>query len=227
MQPHRVGAFELETPGRSIHDVWVVDGIAYSSNWADGIVAVDVGGGGQGGSPRNPIELGRTSYPSGWNHAAIPFTGDNTGKFYMIAGDEARLDADTADYEGEPGLMAGWVRFFEWDEWDSPAEVARYEVPEAGAHNLWVDEENEILYVAFYQGGLRVVDISGELLGDLYRQGREIAYFLSFDPEGHVPNSPNVWGPQPYKGNIFFSDFYSGLWAVRFKDDAAEKTIED
>jgi hypothetical protein len=24
-----------------------------------------------------------------------------------------------------------------------------------------------------------------------------------------------TWGPQPYKGNVFFSDFNSGLWSVR------------
>ena len=35
--PHRVGTFELDTPGHSIHDVWITDGIAYSSNWADGL----------------------------------------------------------------------------------------------------------------------------------------------------------------------------------------------
>ena len=42
--PFRVGIYELNTPGHSIHDVWVEDGIAYSSNWADGVHAVDVGG---------------------------------------------------------------------------------------------------------------------------------------------------------------------------------------
>jgi hypothetical protein len=60
-----------------------------------------------------------------------------------------------------------------------------------------------------------VVDVSGELMGDLYRQGREIAKFYSDDSEGYVPNAPFVWGPQPHKGTIFFSDFHSGLWAVR------------
>jgi hypothetical protein len=38
--PYRVGRFELDTPGHSIHDVWVTDGIAVSSNWSDGLVAV-------------------------------------------------------------------------------------------------------------------------------------------------------------------------------------------
>ena len=52
---------------------------------------------------------------------------------------------------------------------ENPREVARYEVPEAGAHNLWIEDDK--MYVAYYQAGLRVVDVSGELRGDLYRQG--------------------------------------------------------
>jgi hypothetical protein len=26
-----------------------------------------------------------------------------------------------------------------------------------------------------------------------------------------------TWGPQPHKGNLFFSEFNSGLWAVRLE----------
>ena len=87
--PRRVGSFELETPGHSIHDVWVVDGVAYSSNWDDGVVLVDVGGGGHGGSPENPVLMGSYTYPSGWNHAAFPYKSEESGKFYVVAGDEA------------------------------------------------------------------------------------------------------------------------------------------
>ena len=109
---------------------------------------------------------------------------------------------------------AGWIHVIDWSDWDNPKEVARYQVPEAGSHNLWV--ENDTLYVGYYYpGGLRVVDVSGELMGDLYRQGREISMFVPFDPDGYVANAPFVWGPQPYKGNIFFTDFNSGLWSVR------------
>lgn len=87
-KPYRVGRFELDTPGHGIHDVWVVDGIAYSSNWTDGVVAVDVGGGGCGGSFKNPVFLGSHSYPSAWNHAAFPYRSQSTGKFYVFMGDE-------------------------------------------------------------------------------------------------------------------------------------------
>ena len=213
--PYRVGRFELDTPGHSIHDVWVVDGIAYSSNWEDGVVAVDVGGGGKGGAPNNPVLLGNTPYPSGWNHAAYPYKSESTGKFLMIGGDEA-FPYQTMGEPGTPDRAAGWIHIFEWDEWESAREVARYQVPEAGTHNLWV--EDDILYIGYYNGGLRVVDISGEMRGDLYRQGREIAVFRPQDPESFIPNSAMVWGPQPYKDHIFVADHNSGLWAVKLVD---------
>ena len=89
-------------------------------------------------------------------------------------------------------------------------------MPEAGTHNLWV--EDDILYIAYYNGGLRVVDISGEMRGDLYRQGREIASFRPYDPETVKPNSPFVWGPQPFKGHIYIADNTSGLWALKLVD---------
>lgn len=206
--PYRVSTFELDTPGHSVHDVWVVDGIAYSSNWGDGVVAVDVGGmasgdmPGAGGSLENPVQLGSFTYPSGWNHAAFPFKSESSDKFYIAAGDEAFPD----------GIPAGWIHFFELDNWEQAKEVARYEVPEAGTHNLWIVDD--IMFVAYYQGGLRIVDVSGELMGNLYDQGREIAKFLPTTSEGIAPNSPQAWGPQPYKGLIYVSDMNSGLWAL-------------
>ena len=114
-----------------------------------------------------------------------------------------------------PGRMKGWLHVVEFDGWDKPTEIARYKVADFGTHNYWVDPDEEVLYVAFYQGGLRVLDISGELVGDLYAQGREIGRFYADDPGGYIPNSPMAWGPQVHKGTIFFSDFHSGLWAVK------------
>lgn len=225
--PYRVSRFELDTPGHSIHDVWVEDGIAYSSNWDDGVVAVDVGstpsarspeGHSQGvGSPSNPVKLGSYTYPSGWNHAAFPFKSESTGDFYVIAGDEAFPNG--INVENEPTVPAGWIHFIKFEGgWDHPKEVARYQVPEAGTHNMWV--KGDTLYVAYYNAGLRVVDISGELMGNLYEQGREIAKYVPTHHEGRVPNAPMAWGPQPYKGYIFMSDWNSGLWAFELVDDS-------
>lgn len=209
--PVKVGSFELDTPGHAIHDVWVEDGIAYSSNWRDGVVLVDVGNGIAGGSPEQPVQFAQYAYPSGANHAAFPFRSQSTGKFYVIAGDEIMPGFDP----DKPGETMGYLHFIDFTDPENPREVARYQVPEAGTHNLWV--EGDRLYAAFYNGGLRVIDISGELEGDLYRQGREIARYSAYDPEGKVPNAPMTWGPQPHKGHVFFSEFNSGLWAVKLE----------
>ena len=213
-KPYRVGRYQLEEAGNAIHDIWVVDGVAFTSNWKDGVVALDVGGGGIGGSPRQPKMLGRYSYPNGWNHAAFPYRSPSTGKFYVFAGDEAfpyaRLQSDRG---AVPNRAAGWIHVIEWESWDAPREVARYQVPEAGSHNFWI--EDDVLYAAFYNGGLRAVDLSGELRGDLYRQGREIAFWEPQDPEGFVPNAAFSWSAQLHGDTIFLSDWNSGLWAVR------------
>ncbi|MCB9882527.1 MAG: hypothetical protein H6834_12115 [Planctomycetes bacterium] len=209
--PGRVGEFELDTPGHSIHDVWVVDGIAYSSNWGDGIQIVDVGNGVAGGTRENPVAMSSYAYPTGWNHAAFPYKNEQTGKFYVVAGDEAfPFGLHVVD---KPTYPRGWIHFIDFTDLKHPSEVARYQVPEAGTHNLWI--EDDVLYVAYYNAGLRVVDVSGELLGNLYDQGREIAFVLPEHHEGHIANAAMTWGPQPYKGVIYVSDWNSGLWAYR------------
>ncbi len=212
--PHRVGRFELDTPGHGIHDVWVVDGIAYTSNWGDGVVLIDVGNGIMGGSPSNPIKI--TSYADfgGATHAAFPYESP-TGKFYVFMGDERGRPGFAGQEGNVPPLMGGYIHIVDFTDPMNPEEVARYEVPEAGSHNLWIEDDK--LYAAYYNGGMRVVDISGELKGNLMYQNREIARYLAYDPEGYVPNAPFTWGPQPYKGNLFFAEHNSGLWAVKLQ----------
>ena len=214
--PFRVSSFELDTLGHAIHDVWVEDGIAYSSNWRDGVVLVDVGNGIAGGSPDNPVQFASYADPQSATHAAFPFRSESTGKFYVITGDEIFLPEQNPG--GRPMWAAGYLHIVDFTDFRNPVEVARFEVPEAGSHNLWI--EDDILYAAFYQGGLRVVDLSGELMGDLYRQGREIAAFRPNDPDGFVSNESMVWGAQPYKGLIYFSDSRNGLWVVELVDES-------
>ncbi|HIN26513.1 MAG TPA: hypothetical protein EYM74_04290 [Candidatus Marinimicrobia bacterium] len=229
--PWRVGSYELNTPGHSIHDVWVENGIAYSSNWNDGVHIFDIGGlnfseqnrhtimknpvlqAAGKGSPRKPTLMSSKTDTTGRNHAAFPFLSKSTGNFYVIAGDE-HFPFGLGEIENmEPANPRGGYHFLNMNDYNVPVEEAIYQVPEAGSHNLWV--KGDTLYTAFYQGGLRVVDISGELLGDLYKQGREIAFYLSNHKNGRMSNATMVWGPQPYKNHIFFSDMNSGLYAVQ------------
>ena len=231
--PFRVGVYELDTPGHSLHDVWIENGIAYSSNWSDGVVAVDIGGmkfdeadrsnsqfnpllakAGQG-SPSNPVKLASMGDPTGRNHAAFPFLSKSTGNFYIIAGDE-NFPWGVLATKGQPSNPRGGFHFLNFTDPDNPKEEALYEVPEAGSHNLWVF--GDILITGNYQGGLRIVDISGELLGDIYKQGREIGHYVPYHKEGKIPNAPMVWGAQPYKDYIFFADMNSGLYCIQLVD---------
>lgn len=221
-KPHRVGKFEIDNPARSIHDVWIENGIAYSSNWNDGIIMVDIGNGIAGGTPANPVEIARSKVEGDANHAAFPYRSMSTGKFYVIAGDEIFPTSwfGKQNQDMEVFTPAGYLHFIDFTDPQNPKEVARYEVPEAGSHNFWI--EDDLLYIGYYNGGVRVVDLSGDLMGDLYQQGREIAHYVPADPKAFVPNFAMIWGAQPYKGHIFFSDFNSGLWSVKLSEGVVD-----
>jgi hypothetical protein len=223
---------EYNHPNSRIHDVWVNDGLAYSSEWGTGVVVVDVGNGGWGGSVENPVFVTNYPTPSGQTHAAFPYYQESTGKTYLFLGDEimnrrglawagypSEMGSYSSQYDpqtgtgGIPLVTRGYIQIVDFTDPENPAMVARYEVPEFGTHNMWIEDDK--LYQAYYEGGLRVVDVSGELMGNLYTQGREIAVFKSASPAGYTPNATMVWGAQPYKGHVFFSDTNSGLWSVK------------
>lgn len=214
---------EYNHPDSRVHDVWVYDGVAYSSEWGTGVVVVDVGNGRWGGTIENPVFVTNVPYPVGATHAAYPYFQEETGKFYLFLGDEIMNREGAAwggaslgripERGGTPSVTRGYIHVIDFTDPENPTDVARYEVPEFGTHNLWV--EDDVMYVAYYEGGVRTVDVSGELMGNLATQGREIAVYKAFDPDGYTANAPMAWGPQPHKGNLFFSDFNSGLWSVK------------
>lgn len=202
-----VGRWQIDSEQRSLHDVIVQDGYLYASYWDDGAVILDVGAGTHGGTPRTPTFVSVFKYPIGNTHTAWRY-----GK-YLFVGDEifpAGWDADSAIH------ARGYIHVLDMTDIENPVEVAKYEVPEAGAHNIWVEDDK--LYVGYYQAGLRVVDVSGELRGDLYAQGREIATILTTDAETTTPNWPMSWGAQIFKGRIYSSDLNSGLWITELKE---------
>ena len=219
--PHRVSDFRLPTDGREIsdyegtHDIWVVDGVAYTSNWGDGVAAIDVGGGDRGGSPSNPVLMYRFGDVGGSTHAVFPYWSP-TGRFYIFMGDEiVETSFNVAARTRTPPYMAGYIHVVDFTDPDHPEEIARYDVPGAGSHNMWIDGDR--LYAAFYNGGMRVIDISGELKGNLALQGRDIAHYEANDPDGFIPNAPFTWGGQVHKGHLFMAEKHSGLWAVKLE----------
>lgn len=222
---------EYDHPDSRVHDVWVHDGIAYSAEWGTGVVVVDVGNGRWGGSIERPTLVTTFPLPSGRTHAVFPYYQEATETFYLFVGDEIvnrrgkawegtgpdhRVQYDpTTGKGGYPRATSGYIQIVDFTDPSAPEMVARYHVDEYGTHNMWV--EDDILYQAYYEGGVRMVDISGPLMGNLYTQGREIAVFKAHDPVGYIPNSPGAWSVMPHKGRIFFSDINSGLWSIRLQ----------
>ena len=206
---------DREVVGRYLHDLQVKDGLAYLAYWRDGLVVLDVGNGIKGGSPEHPQLVSQLRfnhhelYGNGWlagTHSVFRY------KNYVFVGDEVFPPIfDIHDRKRIP--VRGIVHVVDVSDINNPRKVAEYPVPEAGAHNMWVD--NDIMYMGYYNGGGRIVDVSGELRGDLYRQGREIGRLWAGDPEGYRPNLPFTWGAQPHNGLIYFNDVHSGIWIVK------------
>ncbi len=201
--------------GRYLHDLQIVDGLAYLAYWRDGAVILDVGNGIKGGSPEHPQFVANYRfnydelYGSSWlagAHAIYRY------KNYLFVGDEVfPADFDIASKNRIP--VRGIAHVLDVSDLSHPREVATYSVPEAGSHNIWVFDD--VLYMGYYNGGARVLDVSGELRGELYNQGREIAHFWSGDPQGFRPNLPFAWGAYPYKGLIYVNDVHAGLWIIK------------
>lgn len=236
--PKEVARFQVENPtvvtlntemgsmssGRYLHDLQVKDGIAYLAYWRDGLVILDVGNGVAGGSPENPKVISQYKfnhyelYGDGWlagTHSVFRY------KNYLFVGDEVfPAIFNIEDRDRIP--VRAICHVMDVSDLKHPKEVAQYEAPEGGSHNFWA--ANDMLYEGYYSGGARVLDISGELRGDLYRQGREIARFWTGDSKGFRPNLPFTWGGQPcsvtcdtpeLNSLMYFNDIHSGLWITK------------
>lgn len=210
--------------GLYLHDLQVKDGLAYLAYWRDGLVILDVGNGMKGGSPEHPQVVSRFF----WNHHELYGDGWIAGthsmfryKNYLFVGDEVLPDIFNIGGRDRIPTRA-ILHVLDVTDIEHPREVAQYQVPEGGSHNFWVADD--VLYEGYYNGGGRVLDVSGELRGDIYRQGREIARLWTGDPKGFRPNLPMTWGGQPcsvkcssdlLNGLIYFNDINSGLWIAK------------
>ena len=231
-KPQYVG--EYDHPESRVHDVWVNDGIAYSSEWGTGVVAVDVGNGKWGGTITAPKLIATYPTTSGATHEIYPYHQKSTGKTYLFLGDEimsrqGRVWEGTAYAQdlfggnptrgGVPQTSAGYTHIIDFTDPKNPQNIAKYHQEEFGAHDIIV--QDDVMYQAYYDGGLRIVDVSGELIGNLAEQRREIAVFKPFDPKGFTPNASFVMNAMPWKGHILFTDFNSGLWSAKLEPKAA------
>jgi hypothetical protein len=194
-----------------VHDVFVRDGILFTALWDEGMTIWDIGGAGSG-SVSNPIALGSLATVDGSAHNIWWYHNSNTGeKRYAFVGEEA---------PGAFGSQAsGDIHVVDVSDFAAPREVAFFHLDGAGTHNFSVDEFRGILYAAFYNGGVRAIDITGDLSScdaahkdpkfgrcDLRRMGRELAH----GPTADFP--VYVWGVQLSGGHLYASDMLNGIW---------------
>ena len=201
-----------------IHDTNIRSGILFTALWNDGLTAWDLGGCGQGGTPANPVSL--VSYktvavdganPSvhniWWLHSA------DGSRRYLLVGEEQPI--------GQIGVSSGGdIHVVDISNPVSPKEVAFFHVPNAGTHNFSVDEAHGVLYAAYYNAGVRAIDVRGDLSActgaaktsdgrcDLAAEGRELGHGLTGTPNLYV------WGVVYDAGKLYVSGMVHGLYVL-------------
>jgi len=195
-----------------VHDTFVRDGILFTALWNDGIKIWDIGGGGRGGTPSNPIALSTLATLGGEAHNIWWYKDAGGTKRFAFVGQEG------ASYVGS--YSTGDIHVVDVSDLAQPHEVAFYHIDGAGTHNFWVDESRGILYAAYYNGGVRALNITGDLSScsgserdfigrcDLGAMGREVAHGLLDGPPVYV------WGVQLAGGQLYASDMLNGIWKL-------------
>jgi hypothetical protein len=204
------------TMGRPfLHDVFVRDGLLFTALWHDGLTIWDIGGGGRGGTPSAPVQVGNVQTVNGYVHnVAWVHLPNGGGKRYAWVGEEG-----PGSVVG--GTASGDVHVVDVTDLSQPREVAFYTVPGAGVHNFAVDEANGVLYAAYYNAGIRAFDVRGDLGAcdashkapdgrcDLAKAGRVLASTLATRPEPVY-----VWGVALEGSSLYASDMWNGLWKL-------------
>jgi hypothetical protein len=210
-------------PMKHLRHVSVAYGLAFLSYWDDGLIIVDVGNGVRNGTPQSPQYVSQFRYRTeiqgrefGNTNVAVPYTNEAGNMYVFVADEIVPSDFDIRRPQSSP---LGQIRVLDLRNVAAPVEVAQYRLPRAGPGRFWI--ENDVLYVGHYNAGLRAVDISGTLRGDLGQQGREIAAVSTADGAAFVADRPFTWDVRPHGGSVFALDFNSGLWATRLEQGPA------
>jgi hypothetical protein len=200
-----------------IHDVFVRDGWLFAALWNEGLVIFDIGA--ESGSPASPREVGRVVTQGGNVHNVWWFHDPRDGsRLYAFVGEE-RFDGFIIG-----NASAGDVHVVDVSDMANPHEVAFFSVDGAGAHNFVMDEVSGVLYAAFYNGGVRALDVRGDLSAcsaaeraadgrcDLRLMGRELAAALVSPAGGALADRRSIWGVALRGSSLYASDMLHGLW---------------
>lgn len=206
--PRLVSRWSLGSEVGRLHGISVRNGLAYVAGGVEGMIVLDVGAGIEGGTVDRPREVSR-HVGSLRGPASRPVDAAGATRFRDLVFVAHRGDPDCAGCGDD---ARGYVEVVDVTDVRQPRGVAFYAVPGGAATDLHV--QDELLYVAANRGGVRVVDVSGELRDDLWRQGRDVGWRATGAPDGRVPNLSAAVGVQAYKGRVYASDEGSGLWIL-------------
>ena len=193
-----------------IHDVFVRDSLLFTAEWNNGMSIWDIGGS-RGGSPANPILISNVRTVGGevhnmwWFHDPV-----GNSKRYVFVGEEGPASTGASS--------SGDIHVVDITDLTAPREVAFYTLAGAGTHNFSLDEASGVLYAAYYNGGVRAIDVRGDLSQcaaqnrvlnrcDLGAEGREIGRALD-------DGASYVWGVQQVGDRVYATDMLQGLWVL-------------
>lgn len=204
----------IDITGSFIHDVFVRDGVLFTAQWGNGLVMYDIGGGGRSGTLQAPVEIGRVATVGGKVHNVWWFHDPSTGrKTYAFVGEEGPATLYT--------FSSGDIHVVDISTMSAPREVAFYNVPGAGTHNFAVDEANGFLYAAYYNGGVQVLDVRGDLASCTAAQkaadGRCNLGLMGRSRSAGLLDQGSpvyIWGVQLANGALWASDMITGLWRL-------------
>jgi hypothetical protein len=205
-------------PAYGMHDTYVRDGLAFAFAWNTGLRIYDVGNGIAGGSPAAPALVG-SLVTNGSVDAADPSV-HNGWWFHNPTTQEARYLFVGQEGPGSIGTSSrGDIHVVDVSDLAHPVEVAFFhhglvDGQPAGVHNFWMDEQNAILYAAYYNAGVVALDVSGTLTGDLSTR------LIDEIRPGGAGNT-YTWGVMlAGDGSLYASDMLSGFWRLRLDNGA-------
>jgi hypothetical protein len=210
--------FTKVTGNPFVHDTFIRDGLLFVALWDDGMEIWDVGGCGTGATPEAPRVLGGVKTLNGEVHNIWWYHDASGSKRFAFVGEEG---------SGSIGSSSrGDIHVVDISDPTAPKEVAFYRVQGAGTHNFSVDETNGVLYAAYYNGGVRAIDVRGDLgtcpvsqqvvdgstnlvRCDLRLMGRELGIGLI-----ELNRGVYIWGVQHVNGTVYASDMVNGIWKL-------------
>ena len=183
----------IEHPSGRIHDMYVDGDFAVGAFLWGGFAFFELS------DPDNPTLLEQVSYPGAMTHNVWP----STDRTHLFTTDET---------------TGGHLRVWDISDRAAITQVAEYIAdpgpgPHAIVHNVQV--QGDLAYVAWYEAGVQVLDVSEPaaplLVGwqDTY-PGPTEGWFAG------------AWSAAPKGSYVYVSDFSAGLKVMRLEDESAE-----